>query len=397
MAIYYKDFNGKVRTVVAGKIALPFADSSTVGGVRVKGSPGESAPYTAMSEGAVDNKLFDYSKEDHTHLMKDVYKLDETMASKAPIGHTHDDRYYTESEVDGKVNQISTRIGQVDSKLSGKAPIGHTHTDYLTKIQAGEVYQTKSAMALYATKEDLEKMGSIGYLYMLAAMDTTASQECLDKLRGYERIEDIIKDKQASEAVFLSSVAMRVVANSRQAMVAIAQDETVTERLFGYSESQIEVGKSEIALEELIRSEYGFRAMTRDNNTILNFLTVPNARHCFANSEKMLKYMSSDRFFTLTLNLHPEFIREIQKNPKAKEIFSKSTRVRTLKENKTISGSFTPLWASSNDERISAYDSESDSWSFVGEEFGDWILRNPKRNASKLKAYSEDLYVTYFG
>lgn len=155
MAIYYKDFNGKVRTVVAGKAPFPVADNSTLGGVKVTGGPGESAPYKVMSEGAVDSKLFDYAKKDHTHLMKDIYKLDESLASKASISHNHDDRYYTEAEVDGKVSQISTRISKVDDKLSGKADAGHTHSDYLTKSEAGSTYQTKSAMTSYATKSDL--------------------------------------------------------------------------------------------------------------------------------------------------------------------------------------------------------------------------------------------------
>lgn len=51
--------------------------------------------------------------------------------NKADSGHTHDDRYYTETEV--------------DTKLSGKAPISHTHTqsqitDFPTSMPASDVY-----------------------------------------------------------------------------------------------------------------------------------------------------------------------------------------------------------------------------------------------------------------
>lgn len=262
MAIYYKDFNGKIRTVVAGKAPFPVADNLTLGGVKVTGGPGESAPYKVMSEGAVDSKLFDYAKKDHTHLMKEVYKLDESLDSKAPIDHIHDDRYYTESEVDWAVNQISERIGQVDDKLAGKADTDHTHSDYLTKTEAGDVYQPKSAMALYATKEDLKKVGSTGYLYMLAAMDTTASRACLDSLRKYERIEDIAKDGQAMEALTYSPTAMPAVVNSPTAMQAVAESITAMQAVAESITAIRATVESPIALKGVAASPIAMGAIT---------------------------------------------------------------------------------------------------------------------------------------
>ena len=267
MAIYYKDFNGKVRTVVAGKAPFPVADNLTVGGVKVTGGPGESTPYKVMSEGAVNSKLFDYAKKEHTHLMKDVYKLDETMALKAPIGHTHDDRYYTESEVDGKINQISTRIGQVDSELSDKAPIGHTHTDYLTKTQAGEVYQPKSAMALYATKEDLEKMGGAGYIYQLAEFDTTASQECLQALKNKKSIEEIVADPLAWTAVIQSSSALRAISNSETAGSVIANHPDAFMGIISLPEAVRIVAESVVIMKAIAKSSQAMLALKKSSKT----------------------------------------------------------------------------------------------------------------------------------
>ena len=56
----------------------------------------------------------------------------------APLSHTHDDRYYTESEIDTKVSTLNTAI-------SGKAASSHTHTksqitDFPTSMPASDVY-----------------------------------------------------------------------------------------------------------------------------------------------------------------------------------------------------------------------------------------------------------------
>ena len=56
-------------------------------------------------------------------------------------GHTHDNRYYTETEIDTKLNGKSDTghihddryytETEIDTKLSGKSDIDHTHSDYL--------------------------------------------------------------------------------------------------------------------------------------------------------------------------------------------------------------------------------------------------------------------------
>lgn len=69
----------------------------------------------------------------------------DSLISGLPVaGHTHDDRYYTENEIDEKIQTLNTAIGgkaasdhqhddryytesEVDTLLSGKANTGHTH------------------------------------------------------------------------------------------------------------------------------------------------------------------------------------------------------------------------------------------------------------------------------
>ena len=71
-------------------------------------------------------------------------QIDSLISGLPVAGHTHDDRYYTESEIDAKVQTLNTAIGgkaasdhqhddryytesEVDTLLSGKANTGHTH------------------------------------------------------------------------------------------------------------------------------------------------------------------------------------------------------------------------------------------------------------------------------
>ena len=65
---------------------------------------------------------------DHAGLQ---YLWDKLKEKFAPKSHSHDDRYYTEAEVDGK--------------LSGKSNIGHTHDDrYYTESEVDTKLNEKS-------------------------------------------------------------------------------------------------------------------------------------------------------------------------------------------------------------------------------------------------------------
>lgn len=64
--------------------------------------------------------------------LKDIFATKSEIANKSDSTHSHDDKYYTENEIDTKVNELSTAI-------EGKAATSHTHTmsemtDLQTKI-----------------------------------------------------------------------------------------------------------------------------------------------------------------------------------------------------------------------------------------------------------------------
>ncbi len=62
----------------------------------------------------VTNALNGKANSSHTHSISNITNLQSALDSKSETGHTHDDRYYTETEM--------------NTKLNGKANSSHTHT-----------------------------------------------------------------------------------------------------------------------------------------------------------------------------------------------------------------------------------------------------------------------------
>lgn len=68
----------------------------------------------------VNNALNGKANSSHNHSISNITNLQSALDNKSDTGHTHDDRYYTETEM--------------DSKLNDKANTSHTHNDiYYTK------------------------------------------------------------------------------------------------------------------------------------------------------------------------------------------------------------------------------------------------------------------------
>lgn len=67
-------------------------------------------------------KLKAYAAAGHGHAISGITGLQTALDGKSATGHTHDDRYYTESEM--------------NTKLAGKANSSHTHDDrYYTESE----------------------------------------------------------------------------------------------------------------------------------------------------------------------------------------------------------------------------------------------------------------------
>lgn len=123
---------------------LPFADANKVDKISGKGlstndyTTAEKNKLASIAEGAnktivdselsststdpVQNKVVNAAINDLNTLIGDTAvatQISNAVASKADASHTHDDRYYTESEI--------------DTKLSGKSDTSHTHSTYVNQ------------------------------------------------------------------------------------------------------------------------------------------------------------------------------------------------------------------------------------------------------------------------
>lgn len=123
---------------------LPFADANKVDKISGKGlstndyTTAEKNKLASIAEGAnktivdselsststdpVQNKVVNAAINDLSTLVGDTAvatQISNAVASKADASHTHDDRYYTESEI--------------DTKLSGKSDTSHTHSTYVNQ------------------------------------------------------------------------------------------------------------------------------------------------------------------------------------------------------------------------------------------------------------------------
>lgn len=76
---------------------------------------GNAASASSVDWSNVKNKPSTYTPSAHTHTIAQITNLQSTLDGKSNNGHTHDDRYYTESEM--------------DAKLAGKANASHGHNN----------------------------------------------------------------------------------------------------------------------------------------------------------------------------------------------------------------------------------------------------------------------------
>lgn len=77
---------------------------------------GSAASAFAVAWDKVTGKPSTFAPSSHTHTIANVTGLQAALDGKSNNGHTHDDRYYTESEM--------------DTKLAGKANASHGHTSF---------------------------------------------------------------------------------------------------------------------------------------------------------------------------------------------------------------------------------------------------------------------------
>ena len=92
----------------------------------------------------VTSALNGKANSSHSHSISNITNLQSALDSKSDTGHTHDDRYYTETEMNTKLNGKAnsshshsiSNITNLQSALDSKSDTGHTHDDrYYTETE----------------------------------------------------------------------------------------------------------------------------------------------------------------------------------------------------------------------------------------------------------------------
>ena len=90
-----------------------------------KSATGHNHDERYYTETEMNTKLNGKANSSHSHSISNITNLQSALDGKSDIGHIHDERYYTETEM--------------DKKLNGKADSNHTH-DYIPSTVSQNVF-----------------------------------------------------------------------------------------------------------------------------------------------------------------------------------------------------------------------------------------------------------------
>ncbi len=101
----------------------------------------------------VTNALNGKANSSHSHSISNITNLQSSLDGKSPTSHTHDDRYYTESEMNTKLNGKAnsshshsiSNITNLQSALDSKSATGHNHDErYYTETEMNKKLNGKA-------------------------------------------------------------------------------------------------------------------------------------------------------------------------------------------------------------------------------------------------------------
>ena len=134
-------------------------------------------------------------------------QVDALLSGLPVAGHTHDDRYYTEAEIDGRIQTLNTSIGgkadsghlhddryyteaEIDALLGGKANAGHSHDDrYYTEAETDALLGgkqnalTAGANIAIATVNDALTISATDTTYSPATTSAAGLMSAADKTK----------------------------------------------------------------------------------------------------------------------------------------------------------------------------------------------------------------------
>lgn len=155
-----------------------YAGSSSVGGAATSANKvNKSITFKNDGSGAASGTTFDGST---------ARTISYNTVGAAAASHTHDDRYYTETEINAKVDELN-------SAIDGKSSTGHTHDDrYYTETEVDNkiAAAVSSALKYKGTKDTTAALptsnNAIGDVYNIT--NACAASETLPKVNAGDNV-----------------------------------------------------------------------------------------------------------------------------------------------------------------------------------------------------------------
>ena len=162
------------RSTWNAKASTVYVDEKVAG--LVDSSPETLDTLNELAAALGDDPNFATTVAEQIGLKADKNYVDEQLDKKSDTGHTHDDRYYTEEEINTKLSgksdvghthdDVYYTESEIDTKLSGKSDKTHSHDDrYYTEAEIDEkmspVDNHISDVNIHVTSEDKTKWNNI--------------------------------------------------------------------------------------------------------------------------------------------------------------------------------------------------------------------------------------------
>lgn len=189
----------------ASTTALDALTDTVAGKADASHTHSEYATVAALD--ALEDAIGDKANATHSHAISDVTNLQSTLDGKASIthdhntayaalSHAHDDRYYTETEIDSMVSTLNasisgkaasshthviadvanlqTELDALSDTVDGKAAASHTHSDYtLTSHNHDGVYAETDHTHNYAASSHSHSVATTAANGFMSAADKT--------------------------------------------------------------------------------------------------------------------------------------------------------------------------------------------------------------------------------
>ena len=180
---------------------------------------------------ALDERCIDLINEEKERAMGIEQGLQTNISNKADADHNHDDRYFTETEMNTKIGEINEAINghvaDLNAAISGKADTSHNHDDmYYTEteidVKIEDINETiNTNVSTLNTAIAIAKSGAISesksYTDTAIANLVDSAPEAMNTLN---ELAKAIGDHQTEYEAYVATVA---------ANIATAKNETIAE------------------------------------------------------------------------------------------------------------------------------------------------------------------------